>query len=201
MRAHAKSPPHADSAVSGKLNVTASSSGASLGGDDKAVIIQLEQRVAELSEVINMHSQSEQETAKKLRHYEMTRSSGDINYEYIKNIFLKYLAFANNGVVVEAKRLETLMLDLLHVNMEEKASLQKATTSKSYFWGLFSAPKEAGLANLNASYVAPNKFLHRAQTESMFEGRRDGDMSMDMGKLASLEMVSHSAAKALTKKK
>ncbi len=187
--------------------MTASSSAASLGGDDKTVIAQLEQSVGELNEVIGLHRYAEQELTKKLRHFESTRSKGDINYEYVKNIFLKYVAFSRNGAKEEVKRLESLMLDLLHVNREEKDSLAKATEgskTSSYLWGLFSAPHEPTLANLNASYVAMPPKFQRSQTETLFDAKRresDAEVSMELDRVAGLRLETLPVPPALGKKK
>ena len=152
-----------------KLNVTAgtaaSSSVASLGGDDKAVIAQLEQRTKELTEVITLQSYAGQTLGRKVQHLEMNRNKGDINYEYIKNIFLRYLIFKEHGET-DTKRLEEILLDLLKVNKEEKETLEKAREPNGLLWGLLYRrdSKQEALTNLS-HIVYPTKKMTRVQTE------------------------------------
>lgn len=131
----------------------ASLSAACLDNSDKAIIAQLRQEIRNLNEIIALQSHSEQGLSKKLQYLETTRSKGDVNYEYIKNVFLKYLIFKDSSGD-EAERLKNLLLDLLNVTKQEKESINKTKDSKG-FWNIFSSDttKEDALTTLNSSYV------------------------------------------------
>ncbi len=189
-----------------RLNATmvtaaTSSSVASLGGDDKAVIAQLEHRIKELTEVITLQSYAEQVLNKKVQHLELTRNKGDINYEYIKNVFLKYLIFKEHGEA-DAKRMEEILLELLKINKAEKESLDKARESKG-FWGLFykDTAKDEALANLNTSYIVPRGKLHRAQTEAGLDFHKKASTEAEIEDSLDLNSSIHAPpSKALSKK-
>jgi len=129
------------------------SSAASLGADEKYVIAQLKQEICNLKNVIALQSQAEQGLNKRLQYLESSRSKGEINYEYIKNIFLKYLLFKDTNEE-DAKKLCDILLDLLKVNKQEKEILEKARNSKG-FWKLFkkNEVKAEILMNLSSSYL------------------------------------------------
>lgn len=111
------------------------SSAASLDSNDKYVIAQLKQQVKELNNVIALQSAAEQELNKRLQYLESSRSKGEINYEYIKNVFLKYLTFKDNKIE-DANLLRDILLDLLKVSKHERESLEKENDNKG-FWKLF----------------------------------------------------------------
>lgn len=133
------------------------SSAASLDANEKYVIAQLRQQVKNLNEVIAMQSQSEQGLSKRVQYLENSRSKEEINYEYIKNVFLKYLVFRDSNDE-EAKRLRDILLDLLRASKQEKETLEKAKNSKG-FWKLFTknGSKDEMLLNLSSSYFARPK--------------------------------------------
>eukprot|EP00826_Nyctotherus_ovalis_P042133 TRINITY_DN4302_c0_g1_i2.p2 TRINITY_DN4302_c0_g1~~TRINITY_DN4302_c0_g1_i2.p2 ORF type:complete len:207 (-),score=69.78 TRINITY_DN4302_c0_g1_i2:16-636(-) len=133
------------------------SSAASLDANEKYVIAQLRQQVKNLNEVIAMQSQTEQGLSKRVQYLENSRSKEEINYEYIKNVFLKYLIFRDSNEE-EAKRLRDILLDLLKASKQEKEILEKARSSKS-FWKLFTSnrSKDEMLLNLSSSYFAKPK--------------------------------------------
>jgi len=153
-------------------------SAASLTGDDKEKIVQLEQKIKELSEVINLQGYTEKALSKKVDFYESSKNNEDVNYEYIKNIFLKYLIFKEHGEE-ESKRLEQILLDILKVTPQEKESLTKGRSTKG-IWGLFykDTSKEEALASLSTSFVVPpQRKVSRAQTESTFDFRGKGGLN------------------------
>lgn len=174
LRKQGKSPEKVKPDVNVTAGTAASSSAASLFGDEKVAIVQLEQKIGELTEVINLHRLAEQDMSKKLRHFEMSRTKEDVNCEYVRNIFLKYLIFSENGAESDAKRLEKLLLELLHINRQEKEALEKSRANKSSFWNIF-ASNDVSFAELNtSSYVLPAK-LQRAQTEAILEIKKKAD--------------------------
>eukprot|EP01022_Parablepharisma_sp_SALTPOND_P030922 TRINITY_DN777_c0_g1_i1.p1 TRINITY_DN777_c0_g1~~TRINITY_DN777_c0_g1_i1.p1 ORF type:complete len:816 (-),score=60.65 TRINITY_DN777_c0_g1_i1:3194-5641(-) len=91
-----------------------------------------------MNEVLNLHRQVEQDLNRKLRLLEKTKTKDDVNYEYVKNIFTKYVLFVAKNSMAEAKQMETLLLELLHYTKQEKEDLEKARQGKSA-GGLFSA--------------------------------------------------------------
>jgi hypothetical protein len=129
------------------------SSAASLDTNEKYVIAQLRQEIRNLKDVIVLQSQTEQGLNKRVQYLESSRSKGEINYEYIKNVFIKYLLFKDNNEE-DTKRLCDILLDLLRVNKQEKETIEKARNSKG-FWKLFTKNevKDETLMNLSSPYL------------------------------------------------
>lgn len=128
-------------------------SAACLDNNDKAVIARLRQEVKELNDIIALQSHSEQSLTKQLQYLKTNRTKEDINYEYIKNIFIKYLIFQDQNAG-EANRMKEILLDMLKVTKQEKEALNRAKESKG-FWKIFygDSGKEEALADLNSSFV------------------------------------------------
>ena len=100
---------------------------ASFEANDRIVIAQLRMHIKELMDIIGMQSNREKELNKKVNYYESNRKKEDVNYEYIKNVFLKYLAYKNNNEE-ESNRMKEILLDLLSVTKKEKEQLTKYKT-------------------------------------------------------------------------
>ncbi len=114
---------------------------------------QLEQELAGMVEAMNLQREVEQDLKKKIRLLEKARTKEDVDYEYIKNIFTKYVVFLSHGSAAEAKQMEAFLFDLLHFTKEEKESLEKARQSRSGFLGIFSAGGKTSVPGITGSYV------------------------------------------------
>lgn len=136
-------------------SATQGSSTASLKIEEKELkIMQLETELANLSEVLNLHRQAEQDLNKKLMLLESSKTKENVNFEYFKNVFMKFLVFRSVGSDTEEKQLENILLDLLHLNKQEREELLKATQSKNSFLGLFSLGSNKD-PKLTGSYIVP----------------------------------------------
>ncbi len=156
-------------------------------------ISQLERDLTNLNEVLNLHRQVEQDLNKKLHILEKSKSKDDINYEYIKNIFTKYVLFLAKNSAVEAKQMESLLFDLLHYTKQEKEDLEKARSGKptSGLLSIFTrAETKPSVPGITGSYVAPQPTGGRSQsvqraprtmpktgTDSSFYHETPGDFS------------------------
>ena len=97
---------------------------ASFEANDRIVIAQLRMHIKELMDIIGMQTNREKELSKKVNYYESNRKKEDVNYEYIKNVFLKYLAYKDNNEE-ESNRMKEILLDLLSVTKKEREQLTK----------------------------------------------------------------------------
>jgi len=153
--------------------VGGSLSAACLDNSDRAVIARLKQEVKDLNDIIALQSHSEQSLTKQLHQINTNRSKEDINYEYIKNVFLKYLIFQDESKE-DANKMKEILLDLLKITKQEKESLNKVKDSKG-FWKIFYGDKgkEEALADLNSSYVIRSQRAKTAYAESFTNDNSD----------------------------
>lgn len=153
--------------------MSGSLSAACLDNSDKAIIARLRQEVKELNDIIALQSHSEQSLTKQLQYLKTNRSKEDVNYEYVKNIFLKYLIFQGQNAD-EANRMKEILMDLLMVTKQEKESLSKARDSKG-FWRIFygDTAKEEALADLNSSYIIRNAFRTQSAMDKVDNATND----------------------------
>ena len=132
---------------------------------DVTKIQQLERDLANLNEVLNLHRQVEQDLNKKLRAQEKTKSKEDVNYEYVKNIFMKFLLFSAQGSAAEAKQMESLLYDLLGFTKKEREDLDKARQSKVGFLNFFSnTSQKSSVPGITGSYVPASGPTQRSQS-------------------------------------
>ncbi len=154
---------------------TPESSASTLPINDKDIrIAQLEKDMANLNEVLQLHRQVEQDLNKKLRAAESSKTKEDINYEYFKNVFIKYLAFLTNGAAPEAAQMEALLFNLLHINKAEREELEKARSSKPGWLNFFSrAPTRGPAAGITGSFIPPAPGApQRSQSVQKHESKR-----------------------------
>ncbi len=116
--------------------------------------------------MLNLHRQVEQDLNKKLHLLEKTKTKEDVNYEYIKNIFTKYIVFTAHGSAAEAKQMESFLFDLLHYTKEEKENLEKSRRTKGGFLGIFGsgAGTKASIPGITGTYVVPSGPTGRSQS-------------------------------------
>ena len=158
-------------------------------------ISQLERDLANLNEILTLHRQVEQDLNKKLRLLEKSKTKDDVNYEYIKNIFTKYVLFTAKNSAAEARQMEILLFDLLHYTKQEKEDLEKMRQPRTTagFFSLFSGANngndaKASVPGITGSYTPqttgrsqslqrlPQK-PNKASTESSFNREVPGDFT------------------------
>jgi len=129
----------------------------SIDNDKDKKIQALERNINNLTEILKLHREIEGDLKKKLHLLENSRSK-DVNYEYIKNIFTKYLLFLAKGSDIEAKQMEILLLDLLHYTKQEKENLEKARQARPSsrgFFSIFSRGDKESVPGVTGTYAAP----------------------------------------------
>ena len=100
----------------------------------------------------------EQDLNKKLRLLENSRTKEEVNIEYLKNILTKYLLFTSKNSMIEAKQMESILLDLMHFTKQEKENLERATQIKPIskgFFGFFSRKDKESVPGVTGNYAPP----------------------------------------------
>ncbi len=137
------------------------------------MIAQLEKDLGSLNDLLLLHRQIEQDLKNKLRVFETSKSKEDMNCEYMKNVFIKYLAFLANGATADARQMERLLFDLLQVTKAEREELDKARTSKGSLLAIFSKGTKGPAAGITGSFIPPPAGVpHRSQSVQKLEGRK-----------------------------
>jgi len=144
--------------------------------------------------MLNLHRQVEADLKKKVQTLEKAKPKDEINYEYIKNIFTKFLFFTTKNSINEAKQMEILLYDLLHYTKQEKEELDKIRNPKNergFFSGLISkalgnSSEPESVPGITGNYipsqnsrraVSVQRGIRKAGTETSFYKDTPGDFS------------------------
>ena len=98
------------------------------------------EEIESLEYIINLHTKTERELNSKVRYLERSKTKEDINYEYFKNVFLKYVSYSGAGAEKDAGQLLEVLFDLLHVNLQDKETVFTPKPPSS-LWNYFTNTK------------------------------------------------------------